>query len=175
MVNFYGNSRKSENLHFDGLLLSIAYKVSAKKIQKSYLSWHWRVIQTLKKIELSVWKMTWGIWWILTRAVETLKICTLMGNFCWKYGMFELKKNIELRNDLWFQKWHKEFGEQVVESKVDKSSVYNVLTEGMYYLNKSSPSNFNFSDFPLLVWSCPNSSCDFWNQNQFLYKFCTIL
>ena len=85
------------------------------------------------------------------------------------------KKNIELRNDLWFQKWHKEFGEQVVESKVDKSSAYNVLTEGMYFLNKSSPSNFNFSDFPLLVWSCPNSSCDFWNQNQFLYKFCTIL
>ena len=38
LVNFYGNSRKSENLHFDGLLLSIAYKVSAKKIQKSYLS-----------------------------------------------------------------------------------------------------------------------------------------
>ena len=38
LVNFHGNSRKSENLHFHGLLLSIAYKVSAKKVQKSYLS-----------------------------------------------------------------------------------------------------------------------------------------
>ena len=38
LVNFHGNSRKSENLHSDGLLLSIAYKVSAKKVQKNYLS-----------------------------------------------------------------------------------------------------------------------------------------
>ena len=38
LVNFHERSRKSENLHFDGLLLSIAYKVSAKKVQKSYLS-----------------------------------------------------------------------------------------------------------------------------------------
>ena len=56
-----------------------------------------------------------------------------------------------MKNNVWFQKCHKEFGEQVVESKIDKSSVYNVLAEGMYFLDKSSPSNFNFLDFPLLV------------------------
>ena len=56
-----------------------------------------------------------------------------------------------MKNELWFQKSQKEFGEQVVECKVDKSSVYNVLAEGMYFLDKSSPSNFNFLDFPLLV------------------------
>ena len=49
LVNFYENIWKSENLHFDGLLLSIAYKVSAKMYKKSYLSLHWRVMQTLKK------------------------------------------------------------------------------------------------------------------------------
>ena len=38
LVNFNANSGKSENFHFEGLLLSIAYKVSAKKVQKSYLS-----------------------------------------------------------------------------------------------------------------------------------------
>ena len=38
LVNFNVSSGKSENLHFDVLLLSIAYKVSAKKVQKSYLS-----------------------------------------------------------------------------------------------------------------------------------------
>ena len=92
LVNFNTSSGKSENLHFDVLLLSIAYKVSAKKVQKNYLSWHWKEIQTLKKNWLFVWKMTWGIWWTLTRAVESLKICTLMGYFCRKCVMFELKK-----------------------------------------------------------------------------------
>ena len=91
MINFHGNSRKSENLHLDGLLFSIAYKVSIKKVQNSYLSWHWRVIQTLKQNLLFLWKMTWGIWWILTQAEASLKICTWMGHFCWKYVMFEPK------------------------------------------------------------------------------------
>ena len=38
VVDFNAGSGKSENLHFDVLLLSIAVKVSAKKVQKSYLS-----------------------------------------------------------------------------------------------------------------------------------------
>ena len=69
LVNFNAISSKSENLNFDELLLSITYKASAKNIQKSYLSWHWRVIQTLKKK------------WIFV-SKECLKICTLMGYFC---------------------------------------------------------------------------------------------
>ena len=36
-------------------------------------------------------------------------------------------------------------------SEILKTSVYNVLAEGMYLLDKSSPSNFNFLDFPLVV------------------------
>ena len=38
LVNFQASSRKSENLHFDGLLLSKAYKVLDEKVQKSYVS-----------------------------------------------------------------------------------------------------------------------------------------
>ena len=38
LVNFNGSSGKSEILHVDVLLLSIAFKVSAKKVQKNYLS-----------------------------------------------------------------------------------------------------------------------------------------
>ena len=38
LVNFNASSGMFENLHFDVLLLSIAYKVSAKKVQKSYVS-----------------------------------------------------------------------------------------------------------------------------------------
>ena len=65
-----------------------------------------------------------------------------------------------MKNDLWFQKWHKEFCEfSCIEMKVmlDKSSVYNVLAEGMCFLDKSSASNFNFLDFRMLVWICPDS------------------
>ena len=40
LVDFNASSDKFENVHFDVLLLSIGYKVSAKKVQKSYLSWH---------------------------------------------------------------------------------------------------------------------------------------
>ena len=40
LVNFNASSGKSGSLHFDVLLLPIAYKVSAEKVQKNYLSWH---------------------------------------------------------------------------------------------------------------------------------------
>ena len=92
LVNFNMSSGKSENLHFNVLLFLIASKVSAKKVQKGYLSWQWRVIQTLKKNSFFVWKMTWELRWILTRAVENLKICTFLWYFCQKYVMFELKQ-----------------------------------------------------------------------------------
>ena len=39
LVSFNGSSGKSENLHFDVLLLSIGYKAT-KKLQKSYLLGH---------------------------------------------------------------------------------------------------------------------------------------
>ena len=45
MVSFHASSRKSNNLHFDGLLLSKAYKFLDEKVQKIYVSWHWRLIQ----------------------------------------------------------------------------------------------------------------------------------
>ena len=40
LVSFNTSSWKSENRHFDVLLLSIAYTFSAKKVQKNYLSWY---------------------------------------------------------------------------------------------------------------------------------------
>ena len=36
--NFHASSRKSENLHFDRILLSKAYKDLDEKLQKSYVS-----------------------------------------------------------------------------------------------------------------------------------------
>ena len=71
-----------------------------------------------------------------------------MGYFCRKYVMFELKeihRSCDLKNDLWFQKWHKKFGKfshKKLKIMFDESSVYNVLAEGLYFLDKSKPIKF---------------------------------
>ena len=72
-----------KNLHFHWVL---AWKVSniwSKKVQRSYLSWHSRVMQNLKKNWLVVWEITWGIWQIFTRAIESWdsKLGLLWGTF----------------------------------------------------------------------------------------------
>ena len=53
----------SPNLNFDRFLLLKVYEISAKKVQKSYVSWYWRVVQNLNKNQFLVSKMT-RIWWI---------------------------------------------------------------------------------------------------------------
>ena len=63
LINFHVSSWKSENLHLDWIILSKGYKDLDEKIQKSYVSWHWRVMQSLKK-------KTWGIWWIFTQPLK---------------------------------------------------------------------------------------------------------
>ena len=62
----------SPNLYFDKLLLLQVYKISAKKVRRSYVSWHWRVMRNLKKNWFVISKMT-RIWWILNRALESLQ------------------------------------------------------------------------------------------------------
>ena len=70
-----------KTLHLDWSLLCKVYNVWPKKVQSSYISWHWRVMQNLKKNWLVVWKMTWEIWQIFIRTLESIKICTFMGSF----------------------------------------------------------------------------------------------
>ena len=74
LVNFHVSCRKSENLHFDQILLSKTYKDLYEKIQKSYVSWHWRVVQSLQKNWLLVSNMTWGFWWIFNQPLKSPKI-----------------------------------------------------------------------------------------------------
>ena len=69
------------NFYFGLFLLCKVFKVWPKKVQRKYLSWNWRVIQNLKKNWLVVWKMTWGIWQIFIRTLESLKIGTFIGSF----------------------------------------------------------------------------------------------
>ena len=66
-------SRKiSPNLNFDRLLLLKVCKISTKTVQRSYVSWHWRVMQSLKKNQFVIPKLI-RIWWILIRALKILK------------------------------------------------------------------------------------------------------
>ena len=94
LLNFNASCGKFDTLHFDELLLSIAHKASAKKRQKNYISWHWRMMQTLKK--------NW--FFFLKNDMRNLVnfnahfdgICTLMQYFCRIYVMFELKRYREV-------------------------------------------------------------------------------
>ena len=61
-----------KNFHFNGLFLSKAYIVWTEKVQRSYLSWHWRVMKNLERNRLAVSKLTWEIWQILIRALKSL-------------------------------------------------------------------------------------------------------
>ena len=102
---FHANSRKSEIFHFDRLLLSKSYKVSAKKVQKSYLSWHWRVMQSLKKNWLEVSNLTWGIWWSFTQPLQSLKISLWWALFVYKVWAKKYRGAIFNHNEQWCNIW----------------------------------------------------------------------
>ena len=74
---------KSEKNFLNWLLLTKVYIALATKVQRSsYLSWKWGVMQILKKDWPVVWKKAWEIWQSFTRALESVKVGTLMGSFC---------------------------------------------------------------------------------------------
>ena len=116
-------SRKiSPNLYFDRLLLLKVYKILAKKVQRSYVSWPCRVMQSWRKTDVLFHKwQKFGEFW--HEQSKVWKICTLIDSYCGKYLMFELKKyrgvifhdteewcKIWRKTDLWFAKWREEFG-----------------------------------------------------------------
>ena len=53
--------RNLKQLHLNGLLLTKVYNVWAKKVQRSYVWWHWISMQNLKENWLVLSKMTLGI------------------------------------------------------------------------------------------------------------------
>ena len=69
-------------LYIDGFFLSKAYNVSVRKFQRSYVSWHWRVLQG---------KLTCGLKNGIMNLVNfhassrKSKICTLIRSFCPKH------------------------------------------------------------------------------------------
>ena len=120
-----------KNLHFNWFLLCKVFNISSSKIQRRYLSWHWRVMQNFKKNWLVVWKMTWGIWQIFTRALESLKLGTLMGSFNPIYRGVMSHDNEEWCK-IWrgvhlpFQNWHGQF-EEFLPEHLKVSQIFTLM------------------------------------------------
>ena len=94
---FSPNHSKVRKFHSDGLFLSKIYEVWAKKIQRSYLLWHWSVIQNFKNADLVVSKMAWGIWRTsIIRAPKSLNIVHWWALFVQNIYCFSLKLSEEL-------------------------------------------------------------------------------
>ena len=68
-LNLIRGLKSLQNMHFHLLLLCRVFNVWRNKVHRSCLSQHWMMMQNLKKNWLVVWKMTWGIWQISTRAI----------------------------------------------------------------------------------------------------------
>ena len=92
----------SPNLYFDRLLLLKVYKVSAKKVQRSFVSWHWRVVQNLKKNRFVVWQIftrttwrcqNWGFDGILLSKVENAWAKNLQRSYVEWHG--KMSKNMK--------------------------------------------------------------------------------
>ena len=125
---------KSEKLYFDGFLLYKAYNVSARKCQRNYVSWHWKVMQNLKENWLVAWKMTKETWLIFMRAVECLKICALIGCLCPKHTKWKYERVMSHDTEEWFKVWRK----KMVGSKNDMRNLvnfnaYNGKPENMHF------------------------------------------
>ena len=81
-----------KKLCFNWLLVTKVYNVWATKVQRSYLSWHWRVIQFLKKNWLVVcekWHEKFG-----KVSPEHLKVSKL--KFWWDL-LIQSRKNMSLK------------------------------------------------------------------------------
>ena len=83
-----------------------------------------------------------------------------------------------MKNYLWFQKWYKQFGEfsyKQLKVMLDKSSVYNVLAEGIYFWTKVAHRISTFWTFHCLSEAAQIAHMIFETRSKFLYKLCTTL
>ena len=63
----------TKNGDFEGIILSKVENLWASTLKGSFVSWQWRMIQNMKRNWLVSSKLTWGIWQLLTRALENPK------------------------------------------------------------------------------------------------------
>ena len=90
LVNSKFDMRKLANFDwstfFDGLFLTKIYNIWPKKVQRSYVWWHWTLMQNLKENWLMLSKMTWRIWQISAHRLKN-------SSFILESKMVEINKN----------------------------------------------------------------------------------
>ena len=93
LVNFHASRRMPENLHFDQMFLSKAYKDLAEKVQKSWShdTQEWCKVWRKTDSWFQKWHENLGEFYSASSS-RSLKIFTLKGYFCRNYVMFKLKK-----------------------------------------------------------------------------------
>ena len=112
----------SPNVYFDKLLFLKVYRISAKKVQRSDISWHWTVKVKCEGKTICCFKNDRNLV-NFNLSTQVSNIFTLTGPFRPKDITFDLKKSrgvtyhdneewckIWRKTDLWFEKWHEEFG-----------------------------------------------------------------
>ena len=82
----------SKKMPFNGLRLTKVGHIWAKKVQSSYLSWHWRMMQNWRGIDLSVQNLPEKFNKFWQKHLKISKMFLLMSWFWPKYVMLELKK-----------------------------------------------------------------------------------
>ena len=64
LSNFDSSTQKSKKMLFNWLLWPKYIMFELRKVQRSYVWWHWRLMQNLKEKWLVLSKMIWIIWQI---------------------------------------------------------------------------------------------------------------
>ena len=143
------------------------------------------------------WHEEFGEFWI--EHSKVLKICTLMGSFWPTYINFELKKyrgvmfhdtehwyKIWRKTDLWFGKWHEEFGKFSPEhSKVSKLGLWwgpfvqsrkcmNLkFTEILCHDNEELCKTWRGIELSFQNWH--REFDEFWPEHLKIYKICSLI
>ena len=91
--------------------------VSARKFQKNYVSWHWKVMQNLSENWLMAWKMTRNLVNVPASSCKSenlhlmfllLKPYKVLNEKVKKSYLISSLKDW-IKNGSWFQKWNDEF------------------------------------------------------------------
>ena len=175
LMNFDPSTQKFQKLEL-WLVPSVMFDLKKYRvvifddIRKWFESW-------LKKTWLAVWKITWGIWQIFIRALARLKIVTLLGFFCPKLKMYELKiyrgvichYNEEWCEnwrgiDLSVQNWHKEFDEFWPEhSKISKICTLMGFFWTKYIM-------FDLKKYRGVMFGSTEYWCKIWRKTDFCFQ-----
>ena len=86
-----------------------------------------------RKTGLCFQKLTWGIWQIFTRALESFQIEIVMSSFCLKLKMYELKiyRGVLCHDN---KEWCKKRNEKFDEFWPEHSKISKICTLGCFWL-----------------------------------------